>query len=269
MTRLLTVALMAVLAACATGSGGDDLIAGPDQVLLTVTSEGGFIPPEFNLERMPRYVLMGDGTLYYQGPTILIFPGPLLPNVGVVTLSPDRLADVLELVRELELPDIDEVIDDSGAQLVADADTTFVTYYDPEGGTHRIGVYALGMGDGPGSVTKVLVSELIQELDQAAGEGPPLDFVAERLQVAAGTALEFDPGMSVEKPWPLETSFTEMEDWGFGWRCTEVAGPQVADLMAIFAEANQATHWVDGEGAYSIKARPLLPGEVACAGGSS
>lgn len=269
MLRTFSLVAVLLLAACAGTDGDRDLGSDPDRVLLTVTSEGGFIPPEFNLERMPRYVLMGDGTLYYQGPVIMIFPGPLLPNVRVTSVSEARLGEILDLVDDLGLPEIDEVVDNTGAEMVADADTTFVTYYDSAGGAHRLGVYALGFVDGPSSVTRLLVTELIEELDLAVEEGPDDDYEPQRLQVAAGPAIEFDPGMSVERPWPLEIGFEEMPDWGIGWRCTEITGSTVASLMSTFADANQASHWVDGNGVYSIKARPLLPGEDACAGGFS
>jgi hypothetical protein len=134
-------------------------------VLLTVTSEGGFVPVEFNLDRMPRYVLLADGTLFYQGPVPAIFPGPLLPNVQVTEVTATQMDEILQLVEEMGLPEIDEFIDDSNAEMVADATTEFITYYD-ENGTHRLGIYALGITEGGGSTERILANELIEVLER-------------------------------------------------------------------------------------------------------
>ena len=74
------LALALLVGACGNDSSSEPQEArGADEVVLTVTSEGGFVPVEFNLDRMPRFVLMGDGTLYSPGMMTLEFPGKLLP----------------------------------------------------------------------------------------------------------------------------------------------------------------------------------------------
>lgn len=266
-TSLATAVALMTAIACG-GGGGDDTNqppSDPDAVVLTVTTEGGFIPVEFNLDRVPRFVLTADRTLYHQGPVPAIFPGPLLPNIQVSTLDEAAFDEVMLLVEELALPDIDEKIDDSGAEMIADAGTTFITYYD-DNGAHRLGVYALEFSDGPSSTDRVLANELLQTLDSGALEGESRPYQPERLQVAAGPALRFDdvPG-SVEE-WPLGVSFDEMDEWGMGWRCVEVTGEEAGELMGIFQDATQATRWDTGTEQLSIKARPLLPGETACSG---
>ncbi len=52
-----------------------------------------------------------------------------------------------------------------------------------------------------------------------------------------------------------------MTDIGFGWRCASYEGDEAQALLATFAEANQVTTWDDGGTEYSIKVRPLFPGE--------
>jgi hypothetical protein len=235
------------------------------EVLLTVTSEGGFVPVEFNLDRMPRYVLLADGTLLYQGPVPAIFPGPLLPNVQVTEVSAAQMDEIRQLVDEMGLPEIDEFIDDSNAEMVADATTEFITYYD-DNGTHRLGIYALGITEGGGSTERILANELIQVLEEATATGESRPYEAERLQVAAGPALEFQEVQGRVEPWPLEVGFDDMPEWAMGWRCVEVEGDEVERLLGVFADANQATRWDTGHEEVTIKARPLLPGESACGG---
>jgi hypothetical protein len=266
MKQLLTVLMLVlVLAACAgNGSTGEVTVPeDPDRVVLTVTSEGGFVPVEFNLDRMPRYVLMADRTLYFQGPTTLEFPGALLPNVQQTTLPEKAFDEVLSLIGELGLPEIDEEVDNQGAEQIADATTEFITFYD-EAGTHRYGFYALDISDA-GSTDRLLAIELVQALDQASANGPATPFHPDRLQVAAGPPMDFD-GLGSTEPWPLSASFEEMDEWAFGWRCLELEGEDVDELLAVFESANQATVWDTGSETYTLKARPLLPGETACSG---
>lgn len=278
-TTLVTVLALA-LAAC----GGDDATgttvstsdstratdgspreAGDSELLLTVTSEGGFVPVEFNLDRMPRYVLLADGTLLYQGPVPAIFPGPLLPNVQVTEVSAAQMDEIRQLVEEMGLPEIDELIDDSNAEMVADATTEFITYHD-DNGAHRLGIYALGVTEGGGSTERILAGELIEVLEEVTATGESRTYAAERLQVAAGPALEFEDVQGRVEPWPLEVEFGDMPEWAMGWRCVEVEGDEVEHLLAVFADANQATRWDTGNEELTIKARPLLPGESACGG---
>lgn len=265
-TSVLVTLLALVAAACGGDDTGSDISvpSDPDTVVLTVTSEGGFVPVEFNLDRMPRFVLTADRTLYYQGPVIEIFPGPLLPNVQVTSIGEDAFQEVIDLMAELGLPGTDERVDNSGAEMVADATTEFLTYYD-ENGAHRLGIYALGLVEG-GSTDRVLATEVVQTLDQATVEGDSRPYQPERLQVAAGPAIQVEAGMSTVEAWPLSTSVDDMPEWGFDWRCTEITGDEVKDLLTVFSEANHATLWNTGVQQVSIKARPLLPGETACIG---
>lgn len=269
MKRTITTLVAVALAAVACGGAGDSsdtTVAGnSDTVLLTITSEGGFIPVEFNLDRMPRYQLMTDGTLFYQGPVPAIFPGPMLTNVQVTSLDTAVRDEVLALVEELGLPGIDEQIDNSGAETIADASTEFVTYYD-ETGTHRLGVYALGLTDGVDrSPERLLMTELVEILDEATATGESTAYQPEVLQVAAGPGVA-EPGMSTVEPWPLEMTFSDMDEWGAGWRCSSVEGEVVDSLIQVFSEANQATLWDTGSEELALRARPLLPGETACGG---
>ncbi len=248
--------------ACA--DGGSEVDRTPDEVVLTVTSEGGFMPVEFHLDRMPRYLVTGDRTLYHDGPVPMIYPGPLLPNVQVGTVDEETWSEIMTIIDHIGFADFEERIDSEGAEMIADASTDFVTYYD-DTGAHRYGVYALGLADGTPSTDRILLENLIQLLDHAASSGQSHTYLPDRLQVAAGPSMtEPDPGFTTIEDWPLGTDFEDMDPWVAGWRCVVVDDDEAADLMAVFGAANQATLWDTGDDPVSIKARPLLPGEEPC-----
>lgn len=263
-TRALALLLPLFVVACGGADAADTTTPSePDAVVLTVTNEGGFVPVEFDLDRMPQYLVTADRTLYYQGPTTLEFPGPILPNVQVTTIDEATYGEIMDLVRQMGLPDIEgEQVDQAGTETIADAGTTFLTYHD-ENGPHRYGFYAIEMTDG-GSTDRLVAREIIELLGQASAEGDSRQYEPDRLQVAAGPPMEAEDGMGSVEEWPLSVSFEEMADWGFGWRCTEVTGDEVTELVGVFASANQAAVWDTGEEQFGIRARPLLPGETAC-----
>ncbi|CAN5882523.1 hypothetical protein BH23ACT5_BH23ACT5_18340 [soil metagenome] len=251
-----------------TACGGDEASSAPDgdpgRVVLTVTSEGGFMPVEFHLDRMPRYLVTADRTLYYTGPIPMIYPGPLLPNIQVGTVDEATWSEIMTIIDDIGFSGFDERIDTDGAEMIADASTEFVTYYD-DAGAHRYGAYALGLTSGPSSTDRVLLENMIQLLDQESVRGDSHAYVGEHLQVAAGLSMmEPEPGFSSVEPWPLDVSFDDMGEWLIGWRCTTVEGAEAADLFELFGSANHATLWDTGADQVSIKARPLLPGEEPC-----
>jgi hypothetical protein len=182
--------------------------------------------------------------------------------VQVTTIDEQGYSEILDLIEELGLPEIDEQVDESGAQNIADAGTTFLTYHD-ENGIHRYGFYAIEMADG-GSTDRLLANEVLEFLQEATAAGDSRPYEPERLQVAAGPPVQPEEGMGTVEEWPLDVSFDEMDDWGMGWKCTEVSGEAVSGLVDVFSSANQATVWETGGGQFGIRARPLLPGETAC-----
>ena len=268
MKRSLSLLSVIALAAAACGGGDsgvpDNLPSEPDAPVLTVTSEGGFVPVEFLIGNMPRYVLTADRTVYSQGPMIEIFPQPLLPNVQVGKLSEDNWKEVLSLVDKLGMADFDEKIDNDGAEQVADAPTDVFTYYDTNG-EHRLAIYALGITTGANSSDRLLALELLELFDEAVASGASDQYTPTRLQIAAGNGgFDLEDGMASVEPWPLEIAYDDMEELFAGWRCTEVSGEAVADLLEIFNEANQATLWDTGSEEVNFKVTPILPGQKAC-----
>src|SRR5262245_38353160 len=91
MRRLIPLVLLPVLllAACAqqpaspgsSDQGGARTDYAPDEVVLRVEYIGGFVAVQTLATRLPFLTVYGDGRVITEGPQILIYPGPALPNV--------------------------------------------------------------------------------------------------------------------------------------------------------------------------------------------
>ncbi|HEU4894222.1 MAG TPA: hypothetical protein VFT85_00165 [Acidimicrobiia bacterium] len=255
----LVMALGVVVAAC--GGAGDDVGVGDDEAVLQITSEGGFAPVEFALANGPRYTLLGDGRLVYQGYVTLEYPGRLVPLYQVATLDSNQMRAVLAMVDDIGLPDIEDETDDDAMNMVADATTEVVTFWD-ENGVHRLAVYALGIEESPSERNQAFL-ELIQTFDQFTAEAPAEPYVAEQLRVVAGPGT-VDPQFEDTRPWPLpDTDFSDWETLPNGWHCRVIDGPTPDD----FESATQATTWEHPDGVSEpllLLVRPLVPGEPDC-----
>jgi hypothetical protein len=260
---LIATVLAVALTACGMPEGGPGVPSDPDAPLIQIRSEGGFVPIEWALGHGPGYTLLADGRLIYEGPVIMIYPGPLLPNYQVSQATDDQIRRALELVEEIGLPEIDYEIDDSAMNMVADASTEMVTYWDEEGREHTYGVYALGLDTNGGqSEVNAAVRQLIELLGEMSA-GPSLgSYEGERVRVVAGAAT---PGQETAdvREWPLER--TDLAEWEVpleGWYCA-VFGPEVLDT---FNNAHQETMWThpDTGETYKLLVRPLHPGEPDC-----
>lgn len=291
-TLPLLIALVVALAACGGGAatGGPDTTdipdtttstppttagpdttmppdAGPDDVVLRVTLEGGFVPIEFAYNTLARYTLLADGRLLFEGPVPAIFPGPLLPAVQVAELAEGDIARILDLVAAADLPGIRDETNTEYADTVADAPNTVVTYFD-ENGAHRFSVYALGFGLEELEDPRVpALQRLVDTLDTMAfGDAPITDWEASSLQVIATEAGEApnDPAATVV-PWPLDAPINDLgTEVMSGLRCIVVEGDDLAAAGPVFENANQLTFFDDGTTTYRLTVRPLLPGDTAC-----
>jgi hypothetical protein len=251
---------LALIAAACGGEGGSEDVR-EDDPILQIVSEGGFLPIEVALNNGPRFTLLGDGRLIHQGIQTLEYPGRLVPPYMVATLEDEQMNVVLGKVNDIGLPEIDEELDQSAANFVADASTDVVTFWD-DNGEHRYGVYALGIQDSPSERNAAFV-ELIQTLDEFVGQADAEPHVAERVRVITGEAF-VDPEFEDVQPWPLEGSDpAEWKALANGWACTAIDGP----VPDVFDSATQATTWEHPDGnsdPVQLLVRPLHPGEPDC-----
>lgn len=261
-TRTIAALLsVGLLAACGGGDGGG-VDVGPDDPLIQITSEGGFVPVEFALSNSPRFTILGDGRVIYQGPQTLEYPGRLVPPHIVAQLDGNQLNALLAIVEDIGLPEIDDETDDRAMDMVADATTEVITYWDADG-EHRLAVYALGIDDSPSDRDEGFI-ELLDTLGRFVAEAPAEPYEAERVRILAGDPAPVDSGFEDVREWPLEgsdpASWVELAN---GWRCTTVDGP----VPEVFLDATQATTWEHPDGSsepLTLLVRPLHPGEPDC-----
>lgn len=263
----LIVAAM-VMSACGGEPGLEETLRlndDPASVLLIVKDEGGFVPIEFIVGQGPRLVLLRDGTLIVPGPQIEIFPQPLLPNYQSIQLDEETMLFVLEELDALGFTEIESEVNSEASNMVADASTTISTFYNQDG-SHTFSVYALGIGTQVSDGRVPVLANLVEHLSQTGFSQPGQPYEWGALEVLAGVPqvpadLEF---VNVQ-PWPLDVGFDKMTEIGFGWRCADYEGEEAQALLAVFLGANQTTTWDDGGAEYSIKVRPLFPGQEPCA----
>ncbi len=254
------VALALVLAACGGGDGSGVGVEG-DEPVIQIISEGGFVPVEVALNTGPRYTVLGDGRLIYQGFQTLEYPGRLVPPYMVATLGRNQMNAILAMVEDIGLPDITEERDDANMDVVADAHTDTIVYRD-EAGEHRLSVYALGIDDTPSDRNTAFL-ELLETLDRFVGEAPAEPYVAERVRVVAGIGFT-DPEFEDVREWPLDNAdLSTWEELANGWHCLTIDGA----VPQVFEEATQATTWEHPDGSsapLALLVRPLHPGEPDC-----
>ena len=261
--RLAAILAVSLLAACGnaepTATPG-----GPDRVLLQYVSEGGFVPVDWVLRLSPLFTLTTDGLLISQGFTDLRYPGPLVPPFVATRLTDGELRQIFTLIERMGLPGITEEHDESGSDLIADAPTEKLTYWDSNG-THEYSAYAPGMGTGtPTSKTAALV-EIRTVLEQLTFNGEQVEYEPARARIIIGDGEFFDPEFAEERDWPLdETDISGWADLAGMWKCK--AFP--AEVLSRFTEAHQAMVWKSPNPSedtlYTFVVRALLPGEPDC-----
>jgi hypothetical protein len=236
---------------------------GEVRVVLTVSDEGGFVPVEWNFRRVPRYVVMSDGTVFLQGPVPAIYPGPALPNTQKVTLDEETLARILELIDAAGLPDVTDERNDAAAGFVADAPDTVFTFTDADGVEHRLAVYALGIEDAGEDPRIPALIDLLEALDTAAfGAGTSEPYEPAEVDVFAGVREPaVDDEFSTTREWPLDMAFEDMVDAGVGFGCAHLTGQAAQDVLDLFAEVNEMTFFTTDDATYTVIVRPLLPGQ--------
>lgn len=264
------LAMAMVVSACSAAEVGGSTTEQPPTdptPLIQVRSEGGFAPVELLLSNGPTYTVMSSGQLISPGAVPAIFPGPLVPTYQVQQISEADMDLIMDLVREIRLPDmVEDEFDDSAASFVADATTEVITYWD-ENGAHRYSVYALGISSNPlnpeePADPRTEAFRQLFEMLGGLGIGDSTQYHTESVRVIAGLSM-FAP----------DAEFVDIRDWPFAgdtpdtwsrvnqnWSC-KAFGPEVLDQ---FNDASQTTTWSLGGDEYKLLVRPLLPGEPDC-----
>lgn len=270
MKKSLTITILALgltISACGAGEPGTmPTDYEPDDVVLTISEEGGFAPVEMILGRHPRYVLQADGRLYAPGAVPAIYPGPMLTPIFVGTVDDATMQEIFQLIDDAGLPEIDgRVYEDEATNNVADATTTVITYFDGET-EHTLAVYALGIALETSDQAKA-AAELVDAVDRANGTlTDATEYRPTKVEIRTGDHMSLpDPEFRSTEPWPLAVAPDDMPAGEYGWRCVVVEGPPATDLLEVFGAANQATVWEHEGTEHPLIARGLFPGEAGCA----
>ena len=281
-TRALAVSLVALsllAAGCGrltrAGSGGIDHPTGPGDVVLRMDVGGGFVPPAYELRRIPTWSLFGDGRIIIEGPQIEIYPGPALPSVQVQTIIEEGIQAILEAAKAAGLLGPDRTYDQG---CVADAPTTTFTVY-TDGTKHVVSAYALGMvpGSCPGEDTeaRTKLAAFAAKLSDLASWLPKGSLTEQGQFEASEMRVYVQPYTGSPEPglhqntiaWPLSdplSSFGKADAIYGDFRCGVVGGPDLAKLLPDAQRANELTPWTSGGADYSLIFRPLLPDEHTC-----
>ncbi len=254
-------------------SGGIDLV-------LRISTDGGFVAPGQVLTRIPEFSLFGDGTVVTVGPQIAIYPAPALPNLQRQMVSEAGVQRILEAAREAGMFGVDRQIDFPG---IMDAPwTTFTLVAD--GATHVTRVYAMGAGEGaPGSsagadIARQALADLrakLTGLDAWLAPdllGPQSSFPVTRLRVYVD-AYQPQTGGSEPSPgyveWPGAQPLATLGTTVAGLpatRCAVLDGGALAAILPALQQSNGLTGWKSGGQTWALRLRPMLPDESGCAG---
>ena len=278
LAALLVVAIVATACVSAVGAAPSGKPVTSDKVVFRVSWEGGFVTPEMLLGRLPMVVVYADGRVITQGPQMLIYPGPLMPNLQEHTLSEDALTRLIDLAREKGL--LETVHYDVPG--IADAPDT-VLEINVDGKSYRVSAYALAEavdleGDFDLDPADIAGRQALREFVDALTGIPAEDFVdeehplqIERLQLYASKAVIVPnselPGEQPAIDWPLAdlaTAGEPVENSPIEVRCQVVEGEDLRVVLPLLQGANALQTFSSEGELYSLIVRPLLPGETGC-----
>jgi hypothetical protein len=237
------------------------------------------IPPINRFGVLPMVTITGDNQVVVAGPQIMIYPGPLLPNLQARPITDAGFAKIVERGQTLGMfsgsgnfvpPDvmpgaslgrIEIVVDGVLHDLTGDPSRVMVcvtTPCDPAPGTpEAFGAFWASLSD---------LTWLAGDLGQEA------PYVAESYALLIGVEPVDDPAIRPAVAiWPLEQPIATLGKPVRSAptpRCGTVRGADAATLRPSLESANQLTRWVD-EGAdradaTPLQVRPMVPGEDVC-----
>jgi hypothetical protein len=248
-----------VVAACG-GSSTARRDEDPRVAVVHITEQGGFAAESRRPAQLPRAVVLGDGSVITEGPTTLEFPGPALPNLQEVRLTPQGLARVVDEGRRAGL--FDDPPPDYGDVGVTDQPTTTVTM-SVDGRTRRVHVYALDFDEGLRADQRENRARL-QRFIRLAGDPGAL-----RPFVVPGSERRYEPTSLAVLVRPSDTADGDVHAWPLGdlagTDCVVLTGADAATATAAARSAREGDVWESASATYTVTFRPLLPDERTCA----
>jgi hypothetical protein len=275
----LLVAVALVAAACESGPNLSDRPTGADEMVLGVAVVRGDDTTAARLLGAPSAALFGDGRLIRPGPQVELYPGPALPVFSVTQLNDSGVQAILTQAGASGIIGADQEL---RFPVVKNPPiTVFVVFV--AGVRHQTIVEALDevQPDDPRlspaslkqrEAMKVLIALVTNPraglAGDVVGDDTPYEPKALRLIISpVDPSAEPNPVPPTTRDWPLATGLA-----GFGAalkdapnvRCGTVEGADFATLYPLAKESNELTRWASGGVEYTVRFRPLLPGESGC-----
>ncbi|MGI9051945.1 MAG: hypothetical protein ACR2HQ_04745 [Ilumatobacteraceae bacterium] len=231
---------------------------GADDVVIEVSYENNFMPPQVLSVTAPVALITGVGRAISTGPTTLQFPGPLLPNLRQQSIRPEGIQALLGEAGELGLLTAVEYV---GNDRVTDMANTVVTIA-VDGATYEHSAYALDF-EPESDPARAALSQFVATMTDLAGT------VGDEL----GPDETYEPGAYLVRAQAvdLETMTFEVEPTVVAWpeqapvrladvgECAEVPADAVG---VVLSEATQLTFYTDGDLTYEVSAVQQYPGRT-------
>lgn len=247
---------------------------GATDVVIRVSSGGGFVAPQSLLGAVPEFTLYGDGTIIVPGAIPQISPGPAIrPLLRGHLREPQVQALLRQALRSGLLARHPIDYGDMGSVGISDAPSTTVRVH-AAGRRVLREAYALGIATGSSRMPPA----------QATARRDLARFVA--ALPTRPTGAHYTPqavvvfitpwnttGQPVTGPsirWPLAGDLATAGrrlPTGPGYRCLALRGSAAKTLLATLHAANDRSRWTArarSKRAYALIARPLLPDERRC-----
>ena len=233
-------------------------------------AEGGFVAPDTLFVNLPSLVVSGDGRAFVPGAVPAIYPGPLLMPMGVRTISE---AGIQQVLAEASTAGLLATPPDYGADtMVADAPDTVVRLT-VDAGSFEHRAYALGFvvddqGAPADEVTParralhgfvLALGDLAATVGAELGEETlfePSEYRVRATPVAEADLAGLDPAPTIVD-WPASIGL----DLATATDCARVSADAAG---ALFAAADQLTHFRQGEVLYRLAVAGVLPGDPVC-----
>jgi hypothetical protein len=238
------------------------------------------IPPVNQFGLLPMLTITGDNEVVMAGPQIMIYPGPLLPNLQARPITDAGFGKIEQRGRDLGMftgsgdftpPDVAPGAPLARVEIVVDGVLHTLT-----GDPSRTIVCITAPCNPPPGTPEAFATfwASLADLGWLAGElGQEAPYVADAYAVLAGVEPAEQP--SLHEPvavWPLEeplATFGKPIGSASMPRCGTARGDDAMTLTPVLEMANQLTSWVDrGADAPAngtpIQVRPMVPGEDVC-----
>jgi hypothetical protein len=231
---------------------------GAEDVVISLAYDGGFVAPGTIFSRLPRLLITGDGSVYFEGAQTAIYPQPLLPLILVAHISESELQALLQSAEAGGL--FRAITYGPPSTGIADAPNTIVVI-NANGTTYTHDAYALGMAGDEANADRHHLYEYVSLLDPIANGVPDSQpFAASRFAIRA-TPADQVPNDGVEPSeatWPAAAG-VHLADAG------ECGVVDAAALGTLFGQSKQNTRFVENGVKYVLVVRPMLPGDPGCA----